>query len=338
MLAGAPTVNKAHPLPWGENLETLPQAGLPVSAARVPRRLNPDETTRAPEGASGRARCSCQALWRTQDAPITERKLPPSHGRVEVLLAFGAPANLIKGDTVTDPQFQPPASYQQPPVGAQPVTVPQPAPARGGKSRRTSVIAGVAGLAVGVVLGAAMPGSGDGGEAAVPAAAPTVTVTASAAPAPTVTVTATAEPVVTEAEPEPTAEETKAATDKPANAKYKKLTARKFKKLAKNPDSYTGDLFIIYGEVTQFDSATGTEVFRADTGPKKLKPKYGYVDFDQNTMLTGTEDQLKDVVTGDLFKAKVMVVGSYSYDTQIGGSTTVPMFLVSDIEVYDSLD
>jgi hypothetical protein len=38
-------------------------------------------------------------------------------------------------------------------------------------------------------------------------------------------------------------------------------------------------------------------------------------------------------VQDDLFKAEVVVAGSLSYDTQIGGSTTVPLLLVTKITV-----
>ena len=38
-------------------------------------------------------------------------------------------------------------------------------------------------------------------------------------------------------------------------------------------------------------------------------------------------------MTGDLFVAEVTVTGSYTYDTQIGGSTTVPLVAVHTISV-----
>jgi len=127
-----------------------------------------------------------------------------------------------------------------------------------------------------------------------------------------------------------------AAAKAAAPKKYAHLSARAFKLLAKDPDSYVDKTYYIYGEITQFDAATGTDTFRADVGPKKLKPSYGYVFYPQNSMLTGDESRLSKFVENDLFIAKVTVIGAYSYDTQIGGSTTVPSFHVDSISRYGS--
>lgn len=195
---------------------------------------------------------------------------------------------------------------------------------------------GVAALVIGLGLGGAAGANGR-------------TEAVSAAPTATVTVTAT-ETATYEASPEPSddasAEPTESASESPsavattdtAKKSYKELSSRNFKRLAKDPDSYIGETYVIYGEITQFDAATGTDTFRADTGPKKLRVSYGYVDYDQNSMLNGDEGILDKLVEGDCFKAKVTVLGSFSYDTQIGGSTTVPLFQVDSISVYDSTD
>jgi hypothetical protein len=114
------------------------------------------------------------------------------------------------------------------------------------------------------------------------------------------------------------------------------LTARAFEVLAKNPDAQIGNAYIIYGEVTQFDAATGTDTFRADIGATKSKIQYKMADYDQNSMLTGDAATLADTVEGDCFQAKVICKGSFSYDTQIGGSTTVPKFEVVSIKRYGS--
>jgi len=124
----------------------------------------------------------------------------------------------------------------------------------------------------------------------------------------------------------------------PPKKVYKALSSRGFKQVAKDPDSYIGRTYIVYGEITQFDSATGVDTFRADLGYKKLRPSYGYVNYPQNAMLNGTESRLAKYVQGDLFTAKVTVLGSYSYDTQSGGNTTVPSFQVDSISRYGSVD
>ena len=45
-----------------------------------------------------------------------------------------------------------------------------------------------------------------------------------------------------------------------------------------------------------------------------------------------------DVVEGDHFAAWVTVVGSFDYDTQIGGSTTATAFLVDRIKVLPTVE
>ncbi len=42
---------------------------------------------------------------------------------------------------------------------------------------------------------------------------------------------------------------------------------------------------------------------------------------------------MKDVVNDDLFRAEVTVAGALSYDTQIGGNTTVPTLTTDTIRV-----
>ncbi|MEV4833176.1 hypothetical protein AB0K05_01545 [Nonomuraea sp. NPDC049486] len=135
----------------------------------------------------------------------------------------------------------------------------------------------------------------------------------------------------------PTSTPTTASSKKKfAPGDYEVLSPRGFAKLVKNPDAYTGEKFIIYGEVTQFDAATGNDVFRANSGEKKLQPEYGFTSYDQNSLFAGSKDRLSDVVEGDVFQAYATVLGSYSYDTQIGGNTTVPSFRVDKIKVYAS--
>jgi hypothetical protein len=114
------------------------------------------------------------------------------------------------------------------------------------------------------------------------------------------------------------------------------ISSRSFAKLVKNPDAYAGRHYYIYGTVTQFDAATGTDAFLADTGAKKLYPEYGFVEYSQNAFFQGDASDLTDVVEGDVFMAVVEVVGSYSYDTQAGGNTTVPEFRVQRITRYAS--
>jgi hypothetical protein len=109
------------------------------------------------------------------------------------------------------------------------------------------------------------------------------------------------------------------------------ITARDWAKIAKDPDSYKGEAIIVYGEVTQFDATTGTDAFRADVDGVDHPPSYGYADFPTNTILGGEAETLSDIVEHDLFKAEVLVSGAYTYDTAMGGQTTVPLLRITRI-------
>jgi hypothetical protein len=155
----------------------------------------------------------------------------------------------------------------------------------------------------------------------------------SAQPSATVA-TAPAAPIATTEETTPeTTTTTRPATTKPVATKapsYKRLTAREWKKIAKSPDGHIGEHYVIYGVVTQFDAATGDEGFRADVDAVHHAEAY---DYETNTILSGDAADLADLVEDDQFRAKVTVLGSYSYDTQIGGNTTAPQLSVDSIEV-----
>lgn len=130
--------------------------------------------------------------------------------------------------------------------------------------------------------------------------------------------------------PTDTVEATAAATTKPAAPTvYAKLTAREWKKLAKDPDAYAGKAYIVYGVVTQFDAATGADTFRADVDGVRHADQF---DYDTNTILSNVKGDVSDLVEDDMFQASVIVVGSYSYETSLGGETTVPQLSVMKIK------
>ena len=75
-------------------------------------------------------------------------------------------------------------------------------------------------------------------------------------------------------EPEPKKKTTK---PEPKAEPAQRVTKREWAKVVKNPDRYAGERYIIYGQVTQFDSATGDEGFRADTAHANTM-SYGFFD------------------------------------------------------------
>jgi hypothetical protein len=195
-------------------------------------------------------------------------------------------------------------------------------PESGGRRSRRALAYLVSGLAVfavgtcaGFVVGRQ---SGDTTQqvAAAAATAPTVTQTVEV-PGPTETIVVT---------PEPT------RRVPPATGAHRKLTVRQWKLIVKDPDSHLGERYIIYGQVSQFDSATGPDSFLANVDAVRHSDPYEY---EQNTLLTGEAADFTKVVEDDGFTAKVTVLGSMSYDTQIGGSTTVPMLMVDSVTVRE---
>jgi hypothetical protein len=123
----------------------------------------------------------------------------------------------------------------------------------------------------------------------------------------------------------------------PSCTTYQPIDNQTWLEIVKDPDSYKDQCYTIYGEVTQFDSDTGNNAFRADVGGTEQTPSYGFVDYPTNTFLTGEASTLSSVVEKDLFTANVMVLGPETYQTQIGGQTTVPELQVDTITVTGSL-
>ncbi|MBM2621062.1 hypothetical protein JIG36_36735 [Actinoplanes sp. LDG1-06] len=206
------------------------------------------------------------------------------------------------------------------------MSYPFPAPAKK-RIRLPYVLGGVVGglvLCLGGVAVGAVIASPDSTAAAEPSASfaePSSTPTTPATttpttPPPTTKAAATAAPT------------TKAPKPKPIT--FKRLSAREWKKIAKTPDDYIGKTYVVYGVVTQFDAATGPDGFRADADGVRHRDEY---DYDTNSLFLGDAALLADLVEDDQFVAKVTVAGSYSYDTQIGGSTTAPQFYVASIQV-----
>jgi hypothetical protein len=208
---------------------------------------------------------------------------------------------------------QPTGGYQQPTGQPWPPMPPAPAPK---KHRKWPWI--VTGLVVFLLLIMII---GAGGSKT---ANPTSTASTSAPGSAT-----SAQPAAVAAAPVP------APAPQPA-APPKAITARDWAKIAKDPDSHVGEAIIVYGEVTQFDSATGTGVFRANVDGVKHQVSYGFADYPTNTVLSGDGSALGDLVQGDLFKAEAVVAGSLSYETTMGGNLSAPKLTVSKVTVIGS--
>jgi hypothetical protein len=248
--------------------------------------------------------------------PLGQPMQPPGHTPMPAPGAMQPPGHT---PMPAPGAMQPPGNTPMPAPGA-PQAQMQPGSIVPPKKKRFgwAPLAALVGLAVGGALGSA---TNDTGGTALPTATVTVTATA-AAPS--------------KAAKKPSPEPTK--TTKPAPKKKEpeaqpavRVSKRQWAKIVKKPESYKGDKYIIYGQVTQFDSATGDENLLADTAHRNTM-SYGFFD-GENTLLTGNAKQLDDLVEDDVFRASVTVLGKMDYDTQIGGDTTVPLLEVNSLKV-----
>jgi hypothetical protein len=109
---------------------------------------------------------------------------------------------------------------------------------------------------------------------------------------------------------------------------YKTLTERSWRQVVKAPDDYIGHAFQIWACISQFDAATGPDAFRGEASYQN--EEYWYLD-SQNSFFYGDAGLLADFVADDVVLMNVLTLGSYTYDTTLGGSTTVPLFEVDQI-------
>jgi hypothetical protein len=110
---------------------------------------------------------------------------------------------------------------------------------------------------------------------------------------------------------------------------YPAISSRDYQIVVRDPAAHIGRKMVVYGRVTQYDAATGLEHMLARTDANEVD----VYDYDINTMLEGTRDTFAPVVEDDLITIYADVIGSYSYDTQAGGNTTVPKLRANMVEV-----
>lgn len=196
-----------------------------------------------------------------------------------------------------------------PPVAAVPASadpgLPEPGPVRR-RSRRTLWISACAVIAAGAVVGGVIVGISNRSSARDAA----------------VTTSALDDGIPAADE----SEEAAAATSRALHAKrvsdrsnYRSVSTREWQLIEKNPDRHVGELYVVYGRVTQADGGTGSSTVRIDTDGEQV----GQYDYDINTMVTeGSAGVLDQTVKDDLVTLYVEVDGSTTYETTIGGSVT----------------
>ena len=174
-----------------------------------------------------------------------------------------------------------------------------------------------------LILAAAAMGGGKQPTSAISTSGPSqiAQATPTARPTSTPTATVATQPPPTE---QPTIEPTPEVTPEPVvPATFAKLTSRQWAQLVKAPDSYVGSGYEVWACITQFDAATGGDSFRGDAANARLT--YWSLD-GTNAFFLGDSGALAPFVQDDIVFMKVVDLGSYTYDTTIGGSITVPWF------------
>ena len=114
---------------------------------------------------------------------------------------------------------------------------------------------------------------------------------------------------------------------------YATISARSLAKVFRSPDAHVGKKYVVYAEVTQFDSGTGPDQLRADVAHEDVRSDHsGYWNEGENAMVAVGAANVDDIVQGDIVKMYVEVKGSLTYDTTMGGSMSVPEFTVNVIK------
>lgn len=167
-------------------------------------------------------------------------------------------------------------------------------------------------------------------EPTVPAPVPTpqiiyVTPAPTLAPTPTVVAPTPTLPPLPTLPPTPTP--TPAPVDTPAPVTFAKVSSRTWAQIVKSPDSYVGNRYQVWACITQFDAATGPAAFLTDASYQRERYWFN----GNPAFFNGAESALAPFVKDDIVFMSVIGAGSFSYDTQAGGNTTVPLFQVVHI-------
>ncbi len=107
------------------------------------------------------------------------------------------------------------------------------------------------------------------------------------------------------------------------------ISERELALIVKDPDAHKGEIFKLWGEIAQFDSATGVDAFRAYVS--HTRQKY-WATYGEHVKLKGEKAMLADFIKDDIFTATVEVSSTNTYDNVMGGGNTVPLFIIHKID------
>lgn len=111
---------------------------------------------------------------------------------------------------------------------------------------------------------------------------------------------------------------------------YQALTPRDYALIAKDPTKHIGERIVVFGEISQFDSATGPNLFMANTAAEQASDYWG---LETSAVVTGKPGLFDDVVADDVVKIWATVTGDWTYDTALKVPRTVLSLQANMIEV-----
>ena len=111
--------------------------------------------------------------------------------------------------------------------------------------------------------------------------------------------------------------------------------------ILKNPDGLEGECFVLHARIVQYDSATGPCSFHADIARNYSanwydydnRSTFGYADDEILSSLLSNCPQLDNIDVDDFVKVWGTVLGSYTYETTMRGSNTVPSFRIEKVDL-----
>ena len=109
---------------------------------------------------------------------------------------------------------------------------------------------------------------------------------------------------------------------------YAKLAKADWAKALDGADKTVAKGYQVWACITQFDTATGRESFRAAASYRK-EPSWSRLA--TNAYFNGTEKQLAPISPGDVVQMNVVGLGAFAYPTKANGTTTLPTFYVTKI-------
>ena len=113
------------------------------------------------------------------------------------------------------------------------------------------------------------------------------------------------------------------------------ITQEAWVEIAKDPDAAKGRAIVVYAYITQFDANTGPSNFLANAGPTQPTSEF---ELATGAWFVGNKFALSGVKQGDILKIQAEVLGSYTYDLQVGNTNTVPRLSISSFEKVDLLE